>query len=447
MTTSELKSYIDRILGNNIRLLLPSYWWKRAFGAVIDKVESVDAKTRMLSSSVASVKKEVGEEIEKVQQAVQQIVPKEYVLYIAYIGAGGFDNPLVDGAFDLMIEHNKSEVAKMIREVDSLTVATNAKVKINTAYCANSQIYTFMTKEGAIASVNNEKVRVHTDVSAEDITIGASDGNSYMYTFYTDGKYDVTSDNRNQSGCIYFRTPYDINGFSFDNSGQSSSINYNFLIKPNITYKVRLGSKPTWLALDQSKSPAFFEFFDISEADYTLVTDLPRGYYLFSMLYNAPKDINDWWLDLGSKMAPNLKGGSWALAQLNVARMRFFKHAPMRDMSYMFAHSEIEELDIKGISTVGNSNVYRSMMFYNSDIKTLRLGWGFFGSEAFTSIDFSYLSRWTDESVRESLVTNSYNRTLEGFPVCTIKLHENTMSVLTETDIATLNERGYTVTL
>lgn len=39
MTTQELKSYIDRILGNNIRLLLPSYWWKRAFGAVIDKIE------------------------------------------------------------------------------------------------------------------------------------------------------------------------------------------------------------------------------------------------------------------------------------------------------------------------------------------------------------------------------------------------------------------------
>ena len=49
MTTNELKSYIDRILGNNIRLLLPSYWWKRAFGAVIDKVdekvEKSDLKT------------------------------------------------------------------------------------------------------------------------------------------------------------------------------------------------------------------------------------------------------------------------------------------------------------------------------------------------------------------------------------------------------------------
>ena len=54
MTTQELKSYIDRILGNNIRLLLPSYWWKRAFGAVIDKVEEADSKAASASKSVNS---------------------------------------------------------------------------------------------------------------------------------------------------------------------------------------------------------------------------------------------------------------------------------------------------------------------------------------------------------------------------------------------------------
>lgn len=39
MNTQELKQYIDKVLGNNLRCLLPSYWWKRAFGAVIDKVD------------------------------------------------------------------------------------------------------------------------------------------------------------------------------------------------------------------------------------------------------------------------------------------------------------------------------------------------------------------------------------------------------------------------
>lgn len=40
MTTKELKSYIDRILGNSVRCLLPSYWWKRAFGMTLDKMDA-----------------------------------------------------------------------------------------------------------------------------------------------------------------------------------------------------------------------------------------------------------------------------------------------------------------------------------------------------------------------------------------------------------------------
>lgn len=49
MTTKELRAYIDRTLGNSVRCLLPSYWWKRLFGAVVDKVEAVDTKVANLS--------------------------------------------------------------------------------------------------------------------------------------------------------------------------------------------------------------------------------------------------------------------------------------------------------------------------------------------------------------------------------------------------------------
>ena len=41
MTTKELKAYIDRTLGNSVRCLLPSYWWKRLFGVVLDRVDEV----------------------------------------------------------------------------------------------------------------------------------------------------------------------------------------------------------------------------------------------------------------------------------------------------------------------------------------------------------------------------------------------------------------------
>lgn len=44
MTTKELKAYIDRTLGNSVRCLLPSYWWKRLFGVVLDRVDEVSIK-------------------------------------------------------------------------------------------------------------------------------------------------------------------------------------------------------------------------------------------------------------------------------------------------------------------------------------------------------------------------------------------------------------------
>jgi hypothetical protein len=44
MTTQELKQYIDRVLGNNIRCLLPSYWWKNLFHSVADRIDEVEQK-------------------------------------------------------------------------------------------------------------------------------------------------------------------------------------------------------------------------------------------------------------------------------------------------------------------------------------------------------------------------------------------------------------------
>lgn len=46
MNSQELKSYINSALGNSLKLLLPSYWWKKVFGTVIDNVVSTeDIKT------------------------------------------------------------------------------------------------------------------------------------------------------------------------------------------------------------------------------------------------------------------------------------------------------------------------------------------------------------------------------------------------------------------
>lgn len=44
MEVSELKSYINRVLGNSLRCLLPSYWWKRLFGLMVDRIDEVEQK-------------------------------------------------------------------------------------------------------------------------------------------------------------------------------------------------------------------------------------------------------------------------------------------------------------------------------------------------------------------------------------------------------------------
>ena len=57
MTTQELKSYIDRTLGNSLRCLLPSYWWKRLFHATADVIEEEAKKTADLIAKVQELER------------------------------------------------------------------------------------------------------------------------------------------------------------------------------------------------------------------------------------------------------------------------------------------------------------------------------------------------------------------------------------------------------
>jgi hypothetical protein len=43
MTTQELKNKIEKVLGNSIRCLLPSYWWKNLFHSVADRIDEAEA--------------------------------------------------------------------------------------------------------------------------------------------------------------------------------------------------------------------------------------------------------------------------------------------------------------------------------------------------------------------------------------------------------------------
>lgn len=76
-------------------------------------------------------------------------------------------------------------------------------------------------------------------------------------------------------------------------------------------------------------------------------------------------------------------------------------------------------------------------------LKTIKLGPGFFKCPA-TKTSLNY-SGWTDASVKESLVVNSYDRRANGLPDFTIRLSKETKAVLSEDDIAAMTAKGYII--
>lgn len=86
-----------------------------------------------------------------------------------------------------------------------------------------------------------------------------------------------------------------------------------------------------------------------------------------------------------------------------------------------------------------------SILDWDRNIKTLKLGEGFFSSPYITKVSFNLLEKWTDDSVKLSLVTNLYDRKANGLPDLTLTLHANTKKVLSEDDIAAITAKGYII--
>lgn len=110
------------------------------------------------------------------------------------------------------------------------------------------------------------------------------------------------------------------------------------------------------------------------------------------------------------------------------------------NMSGVFGWGGVDSINIDGWSTESVTNW--SYMF-QCNAKTLVLGERFFTSQL-TAITIS-MSNWTDSSVRQSLVTDSYDRAANGLPTLTITLSSETKKVLTSDDIAAMTAKGYAI--
>ena len=80
-----------------------------------------------------------------------------------------------------------------------------------------------------------------------------------------------------------------------------------------------------------------------------------------------------------------------------------------------------------------------------SNLTSLILGPSFFKTSKYNGVDFRDCTKWTNDTVVTSLVTNSYDRKSAGLNTMTLQLSTNTKAALTDEQKATITAKGYTI--
>lgn len=106
MNINDLKKYIDEVLGDSVRCLLPSYWWKKIFGEIVDKIDDVEKTSD----------KKIQKVIEDVSNSSSY---KSYVL--EYTPNSDIKHPQNGSTIQSLI----SKVSSKVGEIPPITIAQN----------------------------------------------------------------------------------------------------------------------------------------------------------------------------------------------------------------------------------------------------------------------------------------------------------------------------------
>ena len=122
-----------------------------------------------------------------------------------------------------------------------------------------------------------------------------------------------------------------------------------------------------------------------------------------------------------------------------------FNTSNVTSMNYMFNYcKKLTFLDLSSFDT--SSVTAMNYMFDNCpNLTFLILGPNFFKTPNVTSVDFSSCTKWTNDTVVTSLVTNSYDRATAGLKTMTLQLSANTKAALTDEQKAAITAKGYTI--
>ena len=121
-----------------------------------------------------------------------------------------------------------------------------------------------------------------------------------------------------------------------------------------------------------------------------------------------------------------------------------FDTSAVTDMVWMFFEcSELTSIDLSSFDTT--VAMIGDMFYKCSSITSLILGPNFFKTSKTSYLEFSNSTKWINDTVVTSLVTNSYDRATAGLKTMTLKLSTNTKAALTNEQKAAMTAKGYTI--
>ena len=122
-----------------------------------------------------------------------------------------------------------------------------------------------------------------------------------------------------------------------------------------------------------------------------------------------------------------------------------FDTSAVTNMEMMFNNcSKLTSLNLSSFDTSAVTSM-GYMFAYCSNLTSLILGPNFLKTSKYDYVDFSYCTKWTNDTVVTSLVTNSYDRATAGLKTMTLKLSTNTKAALTDEQKAAITAKGYTI--
>lgn len=262
-------------------------------------------------------------------------------------------------------------------------------------------------------------------------------------------------------GCAYLKTIYangtDVRKFTslcqfFDHCTALQSIDVSTWDVGNVTdfrsmfsncYSLQSIDVSAW---DMSKATNLARMFgsctslksiDVSEWNVGNVTSLTSMFYSCKNLQSI--DVSAW--DVSN--VTSIDGMFYDCGSLGSIDVSNWDVRKLKTFTGFLQQNKIKSLDLSGWDLESCTNL--SFTEYSLPWVTLKLGHRFFHCPNVTSANWTGLSSWTDASVKESLVTNSYDRRENGLPDLTLTLHANTKNVLSEDDIAAMTAKGYII--